>query len=269
MEPQWRQLRMELGDSLRWRYRMGGMIPDWRGYEDPVNAVSRPAQMGPLWFQVRAQTGVPLDERIWQEDPPASSYPACLAVKAAERQGAEAAERYLRRLREAGLLERRNIARRDVLLAIADELAAASMEFDFDSARFCDELDADETAASLREDVKEAAYLRIGRFPTLVMRRDNGGPALLLTGYRPFSVLLAACHELASDLLERTEPAPPADLVTLVARWERSTAADVAALSGMDLPAAQAALDTAVARGILHADATGYLFGLHRTARSF
>src|SRR5512143_835188 len=116
-EPQWRRLRFEGGDRLAWRYRMGGMIPDWSRYSDPVNAVSRPLQMAPQWFEVRHVTGMPIDERIWFEDPPASSHPACIAVKAAELQSSEAAELYLRRLREAVMLDRRNIARREILLA--------------------------------------------------------------------------------------------------------------------------------------------------------
>ena len=42
-EPVWRRLRYELGDQLAWRYRMGGMIPDWRHYADPLNDVASPA----------------------------------------------------------------------------------------------------------------------------------------------------------------------------------------------------------------------------------
>src|SRR3546814_17149873 len=29
LEPQWRRLLFTFGDRLYWRYRMGGMIPDW------------------------------------------------------------------------------------------------------------------------------------------------------------------------------------------------------------------------------------------------
>ena len=35
-------------------------------------------------MQTRHVSGMPIDDRIWLEDPPSSSYLACLAVKAAE-----------------------------------------------------------------------------------------------------------------------------------------------------------------------------------------
>src|SRR6185312_7774677 len=96
---------------------------DWQSYCDPINSVSRPLQMAPLWFQVRRVSGMPIDEQIWLEDPPQSSYPACIAFKAAARQGPQYAEGYLRRMREGVMLERRNISRREVLMRIAEELA--------------------------------------------------------------------------------------------------------------------------------------------------
>ena len=61
---------------------------------------------------------MPIDDRIWVEDPPTSSYPACIAIKAAELQSAEAADLYLGWLRHAVMTQRRNIARREVLLEV-------------------------------------------------------------------------------------------------------------------------------------------------------
>jgi protein-disulfide isomerase-like protein with CxxC motif len=90
-EPHWRRLRAEFGAALDCRYRMAGMIADWGSYSDPLNSVSRPLQMGPIWREAQHLAGVAVDDRIWALDPPASSYPACLAVKAAELQSADAA----------------------------------------------------------------------------------------------------------------------------------------------------------------------------------
>ncbi len=62
-EPQWRRLRYEFAAQLRWRYRMGGMLSDWQRYNDPLNDISRPVQMGPLWHQIAEVSGMPLDDR--------------------------------------------------------------------------------------------------------------------------------------------------------------------------------------------------------------
>src|SRR3546814_7121680 len=76
-------LLFTFGDRLSWRYRMGGMIPDWTRFSDPINSVHRPAQMAPVWFHVGRISGMPIDGAIWLDDPPGSSYPASIAVQAA------------------------------------------------------------------------------------------------------------------------------------------------------------------------------------------
>src|SRR5215217_1789774 len=78
LEPQWRRLRYEYRDQVRWRYRMGGLIPNWNSYTDPMNIVSKPIQMGPVWLEAKYKSGMPLQDKIWFQDPPASSFPACI-----------------------------------------------------------------------------------------------------------------------------------------------------------------------------------------------
>ena len=205
LEPAWRRLRYELGDHLGWRYRMGGMIPDWSRYADPISDVAAPTHMGPQWLEVSRRSGMPIDPRLWHDDPPASSYPACLAVKAAELQGHDVGDRYLRRAREAAMLERRNTARREVLLALADELAsvdAARCAADaLDPAAFRRALDDGTALAAFRADLQEARYREIGRFPTLVVRGAARG--VILVGYRPYDVLLVTVRHVAPDLARR------------------------------------------------------------------
>lgn len=196
-EPQWRRLRFEFGDHLACRYRQVGMIPDWRSYADPINVVSRPAQMGPVWMQAAAISGMPVEARIWVEDPPASSYPACLACKAAELQSVNAGERLLRRLREAVMVGGRNVARPEVILQIAEGLAEDEPEL-LDVSRFRADFTGQAALAALREDIKETRYLEIGRFPALMVR----GPAqsIVMVGYRPYPQLVQALDHVAPGI---------------------------------------------------------------------
>ncbi|MGN6371363.1 MAG: DsbA family protein [Phycisphaerae bacterium] len=204
-EPQWRRLRYEFRGLIRWCYRMGGMIQDWSRYADPLNSINRPAQMGPLWYQAREITGMPISDRIWIEDPPASSYVPCIAVKAAEQQSSIAAELFLRAAREAVLMYGQNIARESILLEVAETLSR-NHPAHFDLDRFRQDLYAPPAADALRTDLMHAAYRNIGRFPTLTLHLPHHARGLLLTGYRPYPALLDAIHQLDPHLRPSVTP---------------------------------------------------------------
>lgn len=226
-EPQLRRLRYEYGDALGWRTRMTGLIPSWDTFSDPVNAVSRPLQMGPVCVEVRHRTGQPLDDRLWVENPPASSYAACLAVKAAGLQSAAAGEAMLRRLRVAAMTERQDVSDPAVLRALAREVADAAPAL-LDPDRFAADLDGPEAEAVFRDDLREARYLGLGRTPSLTLRRTVDTTAgenrtILLVGYRPYAVLRRALDHLGLAP-ERQAPCPGA----YAAFWGGATEREIA-----------------------------------------
>ena len=47
-EREWQLLKEHLGNQLQITYHMGGLIPDWKTFNDTVNAVTRPAQLETL-----------------------------------------------------------------------------------------------------------------------------------------------------------------------------------------------------------------------------
>ncbi len=99
-----RRLQHEFDGGLRFTYVMCGMM---RELTDPVEPVRQ-------MLEASAQSGMPVDPRLWLDGPPAGSHPACIAVKAAAEQGQEG--RYLRRLREGFQCRRRKLDRADSLL---------------------------------------------------------------------------------------------------------------------------------------------------------
>src|SRR5262245_48829384 len=92
-------MQVEFGASVAFTYVVGGLA---REITDPVAAARS-------WLEAGARSGMPVDARLWLDGPPASTYPACLAVKAAEEQGDPAP--YLRRLREGFAMRRRRLDR--------------------------------------------------------------------------------------------------------------------------------------------------------------
>lgn len=201
IEPELRRLRERLGAALAWRYRLGGMIEAWQRYSDPLNSVSMPSQMGPLWLHARRVTGAALNDRVWVDDPPASSYPASLAVKAAELQSREHGETFLRDVWKALMVEGKNVSSRKILVSIAEELeqAACGGSVAFCAARFVEDLSGEEAVASFRRDLQEAAYRRIGRFPAIVLRRPASSRGLILFGFRRYPELLRAVEALRQE----------------------------------------------------------------------
>lgn len=168
---------------------------------------------------------MPIEPRIWHDDPPSSSYPACLAVKAAELQGRSVGERYLRRVREAVMLEQRNVARRSVLLELAEGLAAANTDDDntargIDLEAFCQTIDDRQALAAFRADLLDAKYREIGRFPTLIVRGGDAR-AVIIVGYRPYNVLLDALSQVVGAKFPLLRPVPT--LTEYTAFWRSVT----------------------------------------------
>lgn len=186
-EPQWRRLLYEFKGKVKYRYCMAGLLPGWDNYNDSINSVSKPIQMGPVWMHAKQLSGMPIEQNIWMSDPPSSSYPACIAVKCAAFQSLRAEEHFLRMLREAVMIRGKNISKEEVIFSLAEKLAAIDGEFKI--TRFKEDMKSDKALEALRKDVQEVQYRQINRFPSLVIRNKNNN-GVLVSGYRPYSVLL-------------------------------------------------------------------------------
>lgn len=116
LEPSLRKLAVEFTGSFEVHYGMCGMA---REIGDPAHLV---AEM----LEASEESGMPVDPRVWLADPPRSSHPACLAVKAASEQGDPAP--YLRRLREGVQCRRRKLDTPDALVGAAREVPGLDVE---------------------------------------------------------------------------------------------------------------------------------------------
>ena len=206
LEPVWRQVRQRRGDALSVTVILGGMIGGWGTFRDPLNDVARPQQLAPLWHLAGRTAGVTVDPAIWHVDPPASSYPSCVAVKAAALQGAEAGERYLALAREAVMTRRLNVARREVLLQLAAELSVY-LPRTFDLDRFAVDLDGEDACSAFRADLQRVRYLEIGRFPTIVAHGTAG--SRIAVGYRPIEALEHLIHTVSPVAVVSGVVGPP------------------------------------------------------------
>ena len=75
--PALRRLMVEFGDEVRFTLRMAGLARSFEG---------RHSELFGEWLDAADRSGMPVDPRLWTEGPLGSSYPACMAVKAAQDQ---------------------------------------------------------------------------------------------------------------------------------------------------------------------------------------
>ena len=183
-ERSWQRLLLDYRECIEFEYVMCGMIEDWRTYHDPINAVSNPAQMGPLWMHASDITGVPMKFEVWSDDPPSSSYPACIAVKTMGLQSSIAETEYLYRLRKALMEDGSNIAKPEVLIAVAEQMDQSCFDLD----RFIRDWKTGKGKLPFKENIKKARYHNVGRYPTLTFQRGNA-QGLMIVGYRPYESL--------------------------------------------------------------------------------
>lgn len=198
MEPAWRKLQYEYASSLSVRYCMGGLLPGWQHFHDTLYSISRPIQMGPVWMEAGHKSGMPVNTQIWINNPPASSYLACIAVKCAALQSAEAGARYLRLLREAIMLQGKNIAVLSVLIDIATTFSTQNPGL-LNIHRFKKDIIGGMGKEAFQKDLQEVQYHSITRFPTLIFRQP-GSPSLITTGNQPYIVLKNTLLKIAPDL---------------------------------------------------------------------
>jgi putative protein-disulfide isomerase len=117
-EPQLRRLQVEFGASLAFTFVIVGL----KRTIEPTDAGALALEL----VDAAAESGMPADPRVFLRDPPSSTHPAGLAVAAVSEQGDPGP--YIRRLREAILLERRRMDTAPALLDAARETAGLDLD---------------------------------------------------------------------------------------------------------------------------------------------
>lgn len=118
-EPVLRRLRVECS-SASWRWQPVVLVSDWASYDGPE--FPRGRQMVPsTCSRVSEESGMPIDEYLWFEDPPSSSLPMCVGVVTATDAASDARPRLFRAAREATFLRQQNL---DTMPAVRDLVAS-------------------------------------------------------------------------------------------------------------------------------------------------
>ena len=250
-EPQLRRLMWEFGDALRFSWVMGGLArsygPAYRDSESGVGFGRDPfADLMALWLDSAADSGMPVDARLWSANPIASTYPACQAVKAAAEQGSQAAYRYLRRLREGLMTERRKLDHTEALIGEAGAAGLDVERFRIDLASnaiteaFAADLDDvrnPSTEARETGKVSETEGRERISFPSAVFRAESAAESAVY-GASPYEAYREAALEAGAQPV-RAEPAEPLEAIGF---FGRCATRELEELAGRPRPVLEAEL---------------------------
>ena len=198
MEPVLSKLLLKYGHRIDYTVIMGGMLEKWDDFGDAANNIQQAGDVYAHWREVSLQTHMPIKASVWLRDPIASSYPASKVFNMAEEMYPEHKQRFLRRIREAAFVFDENIARPEVLAAIADEMG-------FDSAELLRRAESDEGSQLLKQDLHTTGAMGVRAFPTLMIGRADDYEVIV--GSVEFERLQEIVLRYLPDITAR--PVPP------------------------------------------------------------
>lgn len=213
LEPTVRRLMVEFGDDLGWTYVMGGLARELKEY---------PRLMA-SWMDASAESGMPVDPRLWTEGPISSTYPGCMAVKAAADQADDGGYRYLRALREGLMCFRRKL---DTTEALVEEARGARL----DVQRFRLSLASNAIVEAFGYDLDEARAG--GELPRMAFGVQ------VVAGFKPYEDYRAAALAAGGRPVDGDRP----DVAGALRRFGRMATREVEAVTGLPGPRAAAEL---------------------------
>jgi putative protein-disulfide isomerase len=228
---------VEFGDQLGISYVMGGLA---REFEADLSSLVI------QWLDHAAESGMPLDPRIWHSDGVRSTYPACIAFRAAAEQGPAAAERYLRVLREGFMCHGRKLDGPEALVAEARRAGLDSQRFriDLESNAILEAFAGDlEESRTITDAAREAGLVAEGShgskverlaFPALRFIPENDGEERWVGGDNSYE----EWRQAATSAGATPSPEPHPDVPAALRRFHSVATVELEAVC--DLPGPRA-----------------------------
>ncbi|GBC72031.1 hypothetical protein HRbin02_01820 [Candidatus Calditenuaceae archaeon HR02] len=236
-EPILRKIKEVYGEQVEISYKMGGLVGDIRDFYDPVNEIGGERwyeQVAAHWEDASRKHGMPVDSSVFYEikDSFTSTYPANIAVKAAEFQDRELAKRYLRRLREGAAAERKHIHRLEVQAELAKEVG-------LDANQLVEDIRGGRAEEAFLKDLTDCRSMEITGFPTFLVKNLETGRSHLVYGYRRYAYFEGLLDEISGDsLVKRRIERNEDEVLSFISRWGKVATQEVATL--LDIPKYQA-----------------------------
>ncbi len=226
-EPVLRKIGEVYGIQVKIGYVMGGLVKDIKDFYDPQNRIGGEdwgKQVAEHWLEASEVHGMPVDEKVFYdiENGYWSTYPANVAVKAAEFQGIEISTKFLRRLREAASAERKQIHKEVVQAALAREVG-------LDQNRLLSDIRSGVAREAFDRDLATCRTYGVSGFPTFLIR-DREGNENIIRGYHQFEYFEEAFRDLSLNVREQKQEFNEANVLRFIRKHGRVATIEVAVL---------------------------------------
>lgn len=253
-EPTIRRLEVLYPDAVEIEVRQGGLFEDFGPLREQWARMSggRWKDSVRAFFEaVAGQHRMPMNTEamLASVDDFNSTWPACIAAKAADLQGKDLGRAYLRRLREAWTLDGRGIHQRSI-----QEAVAAETGLDLDAFRTV--LDDGSAERAFQADREECQELGITGFPTFVLHQ--GAESVRIDGWRPWEAIDDFLRELDPHLEPKQMAASESVVRDLLGKYERLATCEVAAVLGSTDDDAEILLEELEGGGSVRRRAVGH-----------
>ena len=197
-EPVYEKLAAHYGDQLEFKYVMAGLVRDVSDFMLPSELALPPEEgiqvynkrLAQIYLDEESIGGLPMNMdgfHLFDENH-RSSYPLCIAYKAAELTDPEKAYEYLKRLRRATILETRQTT-------VKDELAAIAEESGIDKTDFLRCFEDGSAEQSFQKDLQLTRSLGIRGLPSrMIQYKDK---AMLTSGMMSFDRFVSAFEKIS------------------------------------------------------------------------
>ena len=197
-EPVLRKLEYFFDHNLKISYSMGGLVKDAKTFMDQKNNIGGDLklfnqQVAKHWLEASEQHGMPVEtddfELFTESD--RSTFPMNIAYKAAQFQGEEIANCFLRRMREAIAAEARQANKTEVLIELANDVG-------LDIPLFVTSLNDGSAEQAFNLDRDSMNQYSIRGFPGYLVK-NNEGKEVLMQGYQSYEDFIAVINSLLEN----------------------------------------------------------------------
>ena len=226
-EPVLRKIEEVYGNQVKIGYIMGGLVKDMREFYDSLNRIGGKGwnkQVAKHWLEASEAHGMPVDEKVFYDIKGDfwSTYPANIAVKAAEFQGTEKATRFLRRLREATSAERKQIHQEDVQAELARDVG-------LDQDRLLLDIRSGRAREAFDQDLGICRKYGVTGFPAFLIRNGEGNENIV-RGYHNFESFEKVFRDLSPNIREQVQEFNETNVLRFIRKYGKVATIEVAIL---------------------------------------